>query len=871
MRPLEIVSPEPSLPTRSASATGVGFADGLGRHGDHPALVDHDGRAVGYAELADRVDELAERLGPVRRLVVVEAENRVESIVAYLACLRGGHPVMMSSAAGSGRAAAGLRTFDPDVVVGDEGGNWRLLERRVGTRHDLHPELAALLSTSGSTGSAKLVRLSAQNLTANAAAIASYLELDAGERALTTLPLGYCYGLSVLNSHLHAGATLVLNDASVVDRCFWDRLDRHRATSFATVPHSFDLLDRSGFGRERVPPSLRTVTQAGGRLSPDVVTRYAALGRQQGWRLVVMYGQTEATARMAYLPPELAEAHPAAIGRPVPGGDLRIEPVPGAPDGQGELVYRGPNVMLGYATTPEDLGRGRVVHELRTGDLGRRNDDGLFEITGRAARFVKLFGLRIDLDRVERLLAEEGHAALCAGTDDGLRVAVEGPVDAAWVQRLLADRLGVPLGTVSVAVVDELPRLASGKPDLQAVQALAAVDPRPGRADGVAPVPSGSVADLFREALRVDRVEPDDTFVALGGDSLSYVEVSYELERLLGHLPEAWHQRPIADLEEMVATPTPARLPSIDTTVLVRALAMVAVVAAHARLTTWQGGGHLLLGVAGYNTARFTLQGFQRPGRLRRGLTHVGRFALPAVAYLAALALVVPGIHLSTIALGSSYLQSGTWRYRLWFVEALAQIMVVLLLLFCLPVVRRAERRTPFALALAACAVGLAMRQIHLSEDGYEVLRTHAVVWIFALGWAAHRADTAMKRVAVSALALVALPGWYDGGVREVAVTVGLIVLVWAPAVPWPSPLRRPVVTLASASLAIYLLHWSVVDLLTGRVPPAVAVVAALAGGVLAWRAVEALRDARWPDDLRSTSGQRRRARAPGAGASRTR
>ena len=855
MHPLE-PAPPGHLHHRFGPERRVAFAASLRAHAGRPALIDHVGDTLTYDELADRVDDLVERLGPAPRLVLVEASNRVDPIVAYLACLTAGHPVVMASDTTAGRAAAIVRTFDPDVVLGDDDGRWRLHERREGTRHALHPELAALLSTSGSTGSAKLVRLSATNLTSNAAAIATYLDLDHDERPLTSLPLGYCYGLSVLNSHLHVGAAVVLNDASVVDRCFWDRVERHGVTSFATVPHSFELLDRIGFGRDGVPPTLRTITQAGGRLAPEVVARYAEMARRQGWRLVVMYGQTEATARMAYLPPELAESRPSAIGRPIPGGELRVEPVPGAPDGTGELVYRGPNVMLGYATTPSDLARGREVHELRTGDLGRVGHDGLFEITGRASRFVKLFGLRIDLDMVERLLADHGYDALCAGTDDGLRVAVVDPADPEEVQGTVASAVGVPRGLIGVTVVDELPRLTSGKPDHQAVTRLV-----PDTADGTdrpaadateADPSTTTVDDLYREALRVDEVRDDDTFVSLGGDSLSYIEVSYELERLLGHLPDGWHQWTVADLRALAAGPRrSSRIPTVDTTVLMRAVAIVAVVAGHARLTTWQWGGHLLLGVAGYNTARFVLDGFQRSGRLRRGAATIGRVAVPTVIYLAVLSVFVSGIHLSTIALASSYLQSGSWRYRLWFVEAFAQIMAVVLLLFCVPAFRRLERRAPFGVAFGAALLGLALREIHLSHDGYEVLRAHAVLWIFAVGWAAERADTAAKRALVSIVAVGALAGWYDGGVRELAVTAGLLVLVWAPALPWPPRLRRPVVVLASASLAIYLVHWVVLDLLTDRLPPALVVTVAVVGGVLAWRAVEAARSALRPADRR--------------------
>lgn len=340
----------------------VPFARDLSRHGDRLALVAPDGTPITYRELADRVAAMGQRLGPERRLVLVAASNDVEPLVTYLAALSAGHPVLLTA---DERVESLIAAYDPDVVLH----TGRLRERRTGTAHELHPELALLLSTSGSTGSPKLVRLSAENLQSNAAAIAGYLGIRDADRAVTSLPLHYCYGLSVVNSNLLRGAGLLLTGDSVVDESFWTRVREWRATSLHGVPYTFDLLDAIGFERMDLP-SLRYVTQAGGRLAPDRVRAYANLADRRGWRLFVMYGQTEATARMAYLPPELAASQPAAVGVPIEGGSFELA--------DGELIYRGPNVMLGYAEHPADLALGRTVDALATGDLARRTPDGLY-------------------------------------------------------------------------------------------------------------------------------------------------------------------------------------------------------------------------------------------------------------------------------------------------------------------------------------------------------------------------------------------------------------------------------------------------------------------------------------------------------------
>lgn len=515
--------PPPGSPSR------LSFVDGWNEHPDVSALITDRG-ALTYGELGARVAATMETLGSRRRLVLIEMSNTVSAIVGYLAALRAGHVVLIASDGGARESL--VRTYDPDVVAGpDAGGVWQVTERRAGTRHDLHPELALLLSTSGSTGSPKLVRLSYENLDGNAQSIAEYLDIDHTDRAMTSLPLSYCYGLSVLHSHLTKGAAVIVTGLSVVDDGFWDLARTARATSFAGVPYTFELLDRVGFADIELP-SLRYVTQAGGKLGADGVRRFAELGRRRGWDLVVMYGATEATARMAYLPVDRVLDAPESIGIPIPNGRFVI-------DDDGELIYHGPNVMLGYARTPGDFALGRTVDRLRTGDLARRGPDGLYEIVGRRSRFLKLFGLRVDLDQLEQGLRSDGIQALCTGDDTGLVIAVADgtPDPTAGV----CAKVGLPAAAVRTLVLDELPRNANGKPDYAAVRRLAD-HPRDR-------VESDGVQAVYRDVFKTDQVGDADTFVSLGGDSLSFIETSQRLERQLGALPSDWHLLSVAELE----------------------------------------------------------------------------------------------------------------------------------------------------------------------------------------------------------------------------------------------------------------------------------------------------------------------------------
>lgn len=852
-------------------ASGVAFVDELSRHGVRPALVTPDGAALSYLELADLVDHVRSEIGGGRRLVLVEAADEVGAVVGELAAMAGRHPVVLAGTEVARDAA--LATFDPDVVISADG---EVHHRRVRPAHDLHPDLALLLSTSGTIGSAKLVRLSARGVDANARAIADYLELSAVDRAVTTLPMAYCYGLSVLHSHLAAGASVVLSGLSVADEGFPDRLRTLEVTSFAGVPHTFELLDRVGFERWELP-RLRTVTQAGGRLAPERVRQLAALGRRRGWRFVVMYGQTEATARMAYLPPELAERRPEAIGRPISGGALRVDPVPGAGlgHGVGELVYRGPNVMFGYAEGPGDLARGREVDELRTGDLAVRAPDGLYEIRGRLGRFVKPFGLRVDLDEVERLGSGVAGDVLCAGDDDGVVVATTDAGRAGDLGARLGEHMGLPRAAVRVVVLDELPRLGNGKPDYPAVLALGRDRPGAGAATSLADGGGASDHDgrgnrvdaVLATVLGVERIADDDTFVSLGGDSLSYVEASVQLEQILGTLPERWQHLTVAELRAVRPRPAGARL---DATIALRALAIVGVVVAHAGLAPMVGGAHVLLAVAGLNAARFTI-GSHAPGWWRRGLRQVAKVGLVTVAYLGAAALVVDGIAASTVGLASGYVGEGTWRYRYWFVEVFVQLSLVLLGLLAVPGLRLLERTRPFAVALALLVAALAVRGLEVGAPGWDELKAHSVAWLFALGWAAERARYRGQRLVLTAVAALALPGAFATPGRGVVLLgVGLLLVVWCPTVPVPARLHRPIGVLAGASLAIYLTHWQVLELTAPVVGPVLATATALAVGVVAGSAAARLAR-RWPRlSERALGALPRRHAATGLGAAPT-
>ena len=824
---------EQLLPTSVARLDELPFLAG---QEDATALLDARG-AVTFGDLRRRVEARGRELGAVRRLVLLEAAHDVDSVVTYLAALAGQHPVLLLGPGELERSAHLVATYLPDVVHDAAG----LRELRPGTAHELHPDLALLLSTSGSTGSPKLVRLSLDNLVANARSIADYLPVRSTDRAITSLPLHYCYGLSVLNSHLLSGAGVVLSDLSVADECFWDLVGEHGVTSLSGVPHTFELLAASGFERRDLH-SLRYLTQAGGRMDPARVHELAELGRERGFDLFVMYGQTEATARMAYVPSDLVAARPGAIGVAVPGGRLTLEPLEGEqgnlPDGVGELVYEGPNVMLGYAGSPEDLALGRTVTRLRTGDLGRLGPDGLLEVVGRRSRCAKILGLRLDLDRVERLLAERGLRARVVSDDQRLCAFVDQPRVQARVRAALGELTTLPPGALLVERVEELPLTATGKPDHATLERhLDRLAPGPVPAQAPTTASPEAVRDLYAVLLGRPQATVHDSFAVLGGDSLSYVEVSMRLSSVLGELPAGWAHLPPTRLAA-AASPPRRFVVRVDASALLRAVAILMVLVTHADILQVAGGAHVLLAVAGYNLARFQLGLEDRATRIRSVLRGAWHVALPAICWIGAVAAVTSAYDTSTVFLLNGFLGRDTWddNWQFWFIEAVVLGYLALALLLALPGLDRWQRRAPFASALVVLAVSLAVRYLSVGVEAGPTERysTAVVLWCVALGWAAAAARGPLQHALVGVLAVAATAGFFADGQREAIVVLGVLVLLLDRPVPLLRPVGVVVGVVSAASLWVYLTHWQVYPPLEDAGHPYLAVIASLAVGITA-------------------------------------
>ncbi|WP_369834286.1 AMP-binding protein [Cronobacter dublinensis] len=443
------------------------------------ALIEDGGVTLSWGELAAQVAQVQAHL-PARALLFCFCENSAASLTGYLAALNARTvPVMLDGQLDDALADALQARWRPGFLWLPEGreaagevllrlGGYQLIATGE-PAPAMDDALALLITTSGSTGSPKLVRQSYQNLISNCESICDYLAIDASERPLVYLPMNYVFGLSVIHTHLARGATLLMTRSGPVQPGFWAFVKSQQATSLAGVPYTFEMLNKLRFMRMTLP-SLRTLTQAGGKLSATLHEAFAAWAQAQDKRFVVMYGASEATSRMGYLPADLAAALPGAMGVAIPGGRFTLEDEHGAPinapDETGELIYYGPNVCLGYAQERACLARGDDFNgRLATGDLARHDAQGVYTIVGRKKRFLKVFGNRVGLDELEQLVKNRFVGLDCAtgGVDDRITLYLTDEAQAETVKSWLAQTCQLHHSAFRVVILAAIPKNAAGK------------------------------------------------------------------------------------------------------------------------------------------------------------------------------------------------------------------------------------------------------------------------------------------------------------------------------------------------------------------------------------------------------------------------
>ena len=445
-------------------------------HMDNISVKTDNGIKYTYEEFNDLSSRFASCIDE-RCLVFLQCRNRIESLATYVGMLQKRIVPLMFGTSDVSMIESLANEYKPMYICLYKDCNVCNGYYRVDTFYDLviykrveevryliHNDLALLLPTSGTTGSRKYVRLSYENLKVNAESIIEYLDITVDDVTITSMPMSYTYGLSLINTYLLSGATLLLTEKSIITKKFWDFFEANGGTSFSGVPYAYEVLSKTGFFNREIR-TLKTLTQAGGKLREDLQDRYGKYASERNIDFYIMYGQTEATARMSYLPSEKVLEKKGSVGIPVPGGKITIENECGTeckPYEEGEIIYTGANVSMGYAEGYRELVLGDMNKGvLHTGDIGYKDSDGYLYITGRKNRFAKINGYRINLYELENKLSNIYGCDFKCNADEN-KIYIKGQIDRD-ISDELTDKTGIDKRFVEYEYVKSIPRNENGK------------------------------------------------------------------------------------------------------------------------------------------------------------------------------------------------------------------------------------------------------------------------------------------------------------------------------------------------------------------------------------------------------------------------
>lgn len=455
---------------------------------NNTAFIDSkNDKLISYSQLSNDINSFVAQFKlPDYSLCLILTNNSYSSIIAYLSILNSKNIGMLLNNNTNNEFLDNIiKIYNPDLVIAAEPKNinsyvceettidnnkvflYRSKTNNIKTKTDTK----IMLSTSGSTGSVKFVRLSNKNINANAKSISEYLEISESERAITSLPINYSFGLSIINSHLLIGASIILTEESLIQKRFWEIFNNYKATTFSGVPYTYQMLQRINFSKMELP-SLRYFTQAGGHLVSSVKKYFYDVAKDKSYKFIVMYGQTEATARISYVPFEKLDEKIDSIGIAIPDGIISIDTSNG--ESVGELIYKGPNVMLGYAENRDDIYKEDELNGvLLTGDMGYVDSDGFFFVSGRKKRFLKVFGNRVNLDDIERLIENNFKVpSAVTGIDDLLFIVIEqsNGLLSDEIKKYISNALSIHHTSIKIKTIDKIPVSQNSKKDYQTIK-----------------------------------------------------------------------------------------------------------------------------------------------------------------------------------------------------------------------------------------------------------------------------------------------------------------------------------------------------------------------------------------------------------------
>lgn len=763
---------------------------------------------------------------------------------------------------------------DEDAPLQSKGASSQSLRRFLETGHDgqitwprgADTDMVGILYTSGSTGEPKGVMLSHRNFVARAKCVSEYLGIVPDDKILHLPHYSFGYGLDQLFNGFYAGATGVLHNY-VTPQALMKLMLEERITGLAAVPTALVALTALDWPLE-IREHLRYIAAAGGRMPESATRSLRCLAPEAG--IFLMYGQTE-TLRSTFLPPSEVDYHPNSMGRAISVAKIYAVRADGTlcgPNEPGELVQTGDTVALGYWNDPERTAQifrpapaqtapgSQPAIGVWSGDIVTYDEDGRFYYVGRQDDLIKTSGYRVSPTEIEDVLYASGLVNNAAVV--GVKHADLGQVVIAFVttpgngsldrEGLLAYcRRELPGYMLPYQIVhrDALPLNANSKIDrrrlvseygeqlydtvLERPRATLEVS-APEKSDltsraleflGMRRRSSASVGEIFASAFNLKSVDEQKSFTSLGGDSLSYVDVSTALEDYIGHIPENWENMSIAELGQIQRSDSAGTTIAPD--VLLRAAAIFGVVALHNRYSSLAGGPSLLFVLSGLSFARFAWNG--DPGQVRRSIFGTMMKVVIPTMLMLLMFFVGDGIfHWSTIFFYDNLLEpeSPLWWEGAWFVQVLFQILLFMGALAFIPGAAPfgEKRRYTFGILLTT-GTFLLHYIMALTVHAPIMMFGHLpqfFLWQFALGWLIFSSKSHLQRAITLAIlfgcmgALTTINGLTGDYLLQhhapYWLGLGTLLLLWMPPVPLPRVLAAPIVTIAKSTLFIYLFHW---------------------------------------------------------------
>ena len=437
------------------------------------ALVDQHNKKYSYKYISEKIKYIQSKIKKSSVILVV-ASNNVESIIGYMSFIRSKNiSVLLDKSFKVEYVNKIIKNYKPNYIFFPKGyfncqtkfqkiisGKDYILARTHYKKYkNINKKNLLLLSTSGTTQNPKFVRLSNLNLTTNTKNIIEYLNIDSKQITITTMPMAYSYGLSIINSHLHAGSKIIVNNNSMFEKKFWEKMSYYKVNSFGGVPQFYEQLQKLKFENLNTK-YLKYITQAGGKLKNAQIDYFSRVCIKEKIKFYIMYGQTEASPRMSYLSPEKLILKKGSIGQPLV--DTKFYLVNEnkkkilKPFTNGELVFKGNNVSLGYSKNLKDLEKGDENKSiLYTGDIAFKDKDNFFYIVGRKNRFIKIFGIRYNLDDIEDILKKNKINAICLSKDDKLNINLKKNFNEEKIKQILFDSFKIRKTEILVSKIQE--------------------------------------------------------------------------------------------------------------------------------------------------------------------------------------------------------------------------------------------------------------------------------------------------------------------------------------------------------------------------------------------------------------------------------